>query len=1223
MEISVPAPQPFETGRRKAGGVTPRLGQTGNAQWTALFGPIANEMGTFTRETEPFDPNSVDRVESYIDDNAMSNEDKRYLRRNGIGNEANFNLTLQAIKKKHVDRDVLARSSGAALMVTDPANILTLSFPLLGKVMAVGARGLAQSSAYGRIALQEFGKDAMQFPAKPVVAPAMDLSANRVNALRQIVRAKQTVTGQPLTAVQLSKIGALDAAIADGSINLTRALAELDISDDPAQVLYDAALITGATTAMGGAIGYGLGAAMGAPLNRAARMQAFKENYSNFVQHVSKDPPKSESELRYAGKWFTESPLMKFAPTPVRREIQALEIPDTEKFELLSLAGDNGFLFEANRAGKSIGTSVYIEAGRRDGDWFKAVDVIDEAYRLESPRGLSQPLGMPITQAVETGRKKLGMDSFSPQDWYEQIGDLYVRQVPYDDMNPNQAMAVQAVEKFFQKYEAELKEVGLINSRDIMYEGFTKGISREADITSVTESIVTSNRQFMERGVSRIDDQNAKQQAILDDLSAKEKTRGLTDKQIALRKKIQDEMEDRNFTKSVLLEKINLIDDADNIDDLFKIFNSLDLTAPQRKGLIKLKDSLDKTRKIIDGYKEALDARAKGLPSGKKRHLPRFYNRQLINQEREEFVGILTQYYKDNPSKFEVQQDGSVKKVTYPTDPDSLRKRANKTVDNILELNDEDMVDAIFTGLGKSSPLMSRRLDIPSELISKFIITDVKAVMIAYTSRVAPKIEFHRRVRNPDTGKLTSLDNHLKFMTQRMKAKNVPEASINRFIKNYVALYDQIVGTNRKRVDAIDTKIADGLTQATQLTFLGGAGLAALGDIAALFMDHELKTIGKAALSLADGMGLSMSRRELNLAGEALELSKNMAQVRYQESLSNDLFNNNFGNKATSAFFMLNGLGPATVIIKSMDGLLRGHTLIEASQRVLANKASKFEKEMLARYNISQSMMRKFGAMPTEKTQNGLILANTEAWTDQAAVEAFRNALRSGVMNRVIMGTPADKPIMMGGVAYIPEGLARTLPFDLPIDPRVPGYRRVESGLLALPFTFYSYTLGALSKITANYATGAVRNKAAHTAVAMGLGAAIVKARTPSWAWDDMDTEDKIMRAFDFSGLAAIYTDMTYRSLAMINDLGFESNFPIQPRFSAGPDALGAAVSLGGAPADYAYNIASGLGEMLSGNYGEGAKDLIKNAPFISAMAFGGVIEDSAIGIVGALPNRP
>jgi len=118
----------------------------------------------------------------------------------------------------------------------------------------------------------------------------------------------------------------------------------------------------------------------------------------------------------------------------------------------------------------------------------------------------------------------------------------------------------------------------------------------------------------------------------------------------------------------------------------------------------------------------------------------------------------------------------------------------------------------------------------------------------------------------------------------------------------------------------------------------------------------------------------------------------------------------------------------------------------------------------------------------------------------------------------------------------------------------VQGYRRAESGLLALPFTFYSYTMGALSKITANHAAGAVRNRMAHAAASMALGYTIVKVRTPSWAWDDMDFEDKVARSFDFSGLAAIYTDMGYRAIAMQNELGFESNFPIQPKFDGGTD---------------------------------------------------------------------
>jgi len=371
-----------------------------------------------------------------------------------------------------------------------------------------------------------------------------------------------------------------------------------------------------------------------------------------------------------------------------------------------------------------------------------------------------------------------------------------------------------------------------------------------------------------------------------------------------------------------------------------------------------------------------------------------------------------------------------------------------------------------------------------------------------------------------------------------------------------------------------------------------------------------------------DDISLKLSKRELNLAGEGLEITRGITHLKYMESLTNDVFSKTIPDKLNNAFYIMNGLAPITVAIKTFDGLVRGHTIIDSAIKLGAGKASKFEQEFLARYNITPKLAKQIADSPYEKSQGGLFLPNTEAWTDEAAVKAFRNALSSGVMNRVIMGTPADKPIVMSGVAYIPEHLARMLPFETSVDPRVKGYRRVESGLLALPFTFYSYTMGALSKITANHASGAVRNRLSHIAVAMGLGYMIVNTRTPNWAWKDMDLEDKIMRSFDFSGLAAIYSDAAYRGIAMASEMGFENNFPIQPKFQAPPDKIGALVSLGGAPADWSYEVLSSIGQMLSGDVQDGAKGLIRMTPLIETMATGDVIKDTAKDLTGYLPNR-
>lgn len=1183
-------------------GVTPSFGQTGNAQYGKVFMPVIEGLKFYTGE-EVYDPDSIDRVERTIETGSYTREEQRLLRAYGVGSENNLATGIAAVERQRNYNDVISRSTGVNLFFTDPALHGSLAFPL-----AIVRGAPTMNKLMGTTTMA------------------------RISWPRELLSARQMMRNESISAGQFAKLGALDAALSDGTISMAQALNEVGLSDDSAKDFVNAATLTAGTAAFAGALGYTFGAVVGAPLRQNTRVSQFRENYREYLNATSDDPFLSGKELSFAG-YFANSPLMKTVPTPFRTEIQDELIPDWAKESMIELGGDMGMLFGAHQIGKTLGVSVFMEAGRRQGDWFKALDVIDQNYRKVSPRGQATFFNVPVGEYVENIRRKLGKESFAPSDWYEHIGDLYVRNVPYEKMTPEEAASVQAVESFFDKYRVELEDVGLLNSTDFFVENYLSAAGRQGQIVSVTNSIIAQNKRWMSQQIDNLNESIESNKNILAQLDSRSERRNVTDEspnasdniikaiEADSRRKLLDQIAVDEKAISEFESLFKLINDAKSVEELQDLYNKLDLTFPMSKGLENLRKAFDDTKAKIDGYMEAIEYRKskRGKPS---RHFPRFFNRRKIEQERDAFKGILMKWFRENPETYKMQDDGSVKLVKMPTDPESLSKRADETINNILGETDEDAVDAIFTGFGRSSSLLSRRLDIPNELVSDYIVKDAKEVMIAYTSRVAPKLEFHKRVRNPKTGGLITLEEHLSNMRERLMEDGVPEKKVNRFIKNYVAIYDQVVGTNRKRPDAIDTRIADVLRTATSWTFLRGAGIAAFGDAASLFMDHELKTIGTAFLGLMDDVSLGMAKRELNLAGEALEIVMGTTHLRYLESLTNDMFSKGIPDKLNNAFYTLNGLGPVTIAMKSMDALLRGHTILEASEKFLAGKATKFEKEFLARYNITEDMMRRFAGMPTEKSQGGLRLPNTEKWTDEDAVNSFRNALRAGVMNRIIMGTPADKPIVMGGVAYIPESVARTLPFSLPIDPRVPGYRRVESGLLSLPFTFYTYTMGALSKITANHASGAVRNRMTHIAVAMGLGAMIVNVRTPSWAWDKMDAEDKIMRAFDFSGLAAIYSDATYRAIAMAHELGFEPNLPIQPKFAAPPDPLGAVVSLGGAPADWAYGVTSAIGDFLSGNFSDGAKGLIRHAPLIDVLATGGVIKDTAMDIAGQLPNR-
>jgi hypothetical protein len=1189
MRITVPEAREFQLGRTPSDRTVP-FGATLGAQYGRVFDPVFSQLSYYTGTPTEYDPDSIERVESYIQMNGLSDRDARYLRIYGLGSQENFQAALEFNKRDAERRDVLDRSTGLNLFVSDPAIHVSFFVPPILK---------GSSALLGRA-----------LNALPM--------ANRVGALRQVVRAQQLMRGEAITAKSLAKLGGLEAAVVDGSMSLTQALSEISVGADPVDELTNAALLTAGMTAFGATLGYGFGAAL-SPSRAGIRSSTFTEGYKTYLNGVSDKPLERGEDVSFTGKWFTESIFMKAVPTALRTTIQDATLPEWSKLFMLELGGDNSMPLVMNQIGRTTGSSVFIEAGRRQGDWYKALSIIDEGYRQVSPRGNATVLNVPVAGYIEAIRRRLGKDSFAPDDWYNHIGRLYIDEVPYDKMTPQEASSVQAIDAFFTKYESELTEVGIINPKEVFVDTYMKEAGRQFEMMGLTSNIIEQNRRWMRQAIDEMNVEFEAKSQKLRGLAREEGGRGLTDKQLAYRKTLEDEITDiqGNITRfDDLFERINK---AQSPEDLAKLYDELDLTPTMRSALKNLDAEMAATRARID---EALRVLELGKGRQTRRYFPRFFNRRAIEQDRDSFRGILIKWFRENPEKAVRKEDGSIEVVRFSTNPEDLAKRADDAINNILGEMDDDGVDAIFSGYGRTGPLISKRLDIPNELVKDFIVTDVKEAMIAYTRRVAPRLEFHKKFRDPETGRILTLEAHLDRMRTRLLKDGVSERNVDRYLKNFVATYDQVVGNVLKRPDAIDNRIADWLRTATSWTYLGSSGIAALGDAASLFMDNELRSIGNAFIGLMDDVSIGMSKRELNLAGEALELTNGTTHLRYMESLTNDIFSKGIPDKLNNAFYIANGLAPVTIAMKSLNGLLSGHTIIDYSRKLIDGKATKFEREWLARYQIDEAMARRFLDMPTEKSNAGLNLPNTEAWTDEEAVNAFRNALRSSVMNRVIMASPADKPIVMGGVAYIPDSLAKMLPFDLPVDPRVKGYRRVESGLMALPFTFYSYTMGALTKITANHAAGAVRNRLTHMAVAMTLGAMIVKFRTPSWAWDQMDTEDKIMRAFDFSGLAALYSDMLYRGISMAEELGADVQFPIQPKFKSDPDPLGAILSVGGAPVDWSYNILKSTGQMVRGDMQDGALGLIRSTPLIGAIIFNGVLKDAAKDLARELPNR-
>lgn len=223
-----------------------------------------------------------------------------------------------------------------------------------------------------------------------------------------------------------------------------------------------------------------------------------------------------------------------------------------------------------------------------------------------------------------------------------------------------------------------------------------------------------------------------------------------------------------------------------------------------------------------------------------------------------------------------------------------------------------------------------------------------------------------------------------------------------------------------------------------------------------------------------------------------------------------------------------------------------------------------------------------------------------ERKTSQGAVENFRTAMNSGIGNTVLMGTPADKPIAVDGVFYVPMHVARKVYPNVKEDAKYKGYYRIENGLLSMPFQFLSYSFAAANKITASIAQNQVRNRAVGIATSMGLGYMGMELKYKDWQMDKMSLTDKIARSFDASGIAALQSDMFYTSMGVSMALGGPDIGMglIKPKFNQQQNYVDAITGVAGAGPSYGVDVARGLTKFMLGDFGEGASDLIRLAPF-------------------------
>lgn len=667
------------------------------------------------------------------------------------------------------------------------------------------------------------------------------------------------------------------------------------------------------------------------------------------------------------------------------------------------------------------------------------------------------------------------------------------------------------------------------------------------------------------------------------------------------------------LNNGLLATRNSITRQIDNLKTLVDDINTQIKAEKNPRAKVKLREMLGKQKGKL---KDAEDLLASGYnPLYRGVYYPRYFNIDAIANDMDGFKTILRDWYTANP-------------LNPNATASDIERSVNKTVDRIL--NKQNLEDD-FMGYGLSKHLRHRELDIPNHLLLDFIEINPLDTAMYYMMRTGSKIEF------ANTFKGKSMDDLVDQAELDMIRHGNTAQEISLAKQNLFHMYDRVVGTPIQRPDALNRRISRALTDWTAYAFLGRAGLSSLPELGMIIMQHASKQgalglgqIGGTLKGLTDLKALGLSAKEVQIAGEALDMILGVAHNRMYEDFLRSPFTkglSKINEQGKRIFYTANLLAPITQITKQMSGILGQHSLVDRSLRLVAGTIDQEGIELLARYGITIRDARKIkklvddGTIQTSDTGR-LFLANTENWADQKLVRKFRGALATMTRNTIINATPADKPKIIDGVVYARMNPAlKALGFKVDKRSSTIGYEvtRIENGLMALPFQFWNYTLGATTKILASGFDGERTGKVAGFATMLALGYLTLYMKNPR-SFNNMDYEDQLTRAIDQTGITGIYSDLFYMGLHARHRMGNldRDDTLIQPKYRVNPPSdLGAgletATDFAGATPSYLFDLADTAYLFGSGQSDEAIRKALRLTPVSSLYGFrtlAGEIED-------------
>ena len=449
-------------------------------------------------------------------------------------------------------------------------------------------------------------------------------------------------------------------------------------------------------------------------------------------------------------------------------------------------------------------------------------------------------------------------------------------------------------------------------------------------------------------------------------------------------------------------------------------------------------------------------------------------------------------------------------------------------------------------------PLRERTLTINDDLIEEFLISDIELVARYYTRTMAADVEITRVFgepvpdipnsgpdMGPAIGKITDSYQRLFAKAPDDRTRKRLEKRMRDDIRDIEAMRDRLRGTfgRPENPDAFYVRASRVMRDVNYTRLLGGVMINSIPDIGRVVMVNGLaRTFGSGLAPLVTNLRKAkLAAKETKLAGTALDM------VLDTRALSIADIGDEFGRHSrfergtrslANSFGLISLMSPWNAALKQWSGMITGSRIIDTSIALAAGKARKADIEKLAIGGIDRFKAEKIAAMFKAHGDEtaGLRVANTLAWTDREAIEAFRAALQKDVDRIIVTPGVGDRPLWMSKELGKVIGQFRSFAFASAQRVLLSGLQQRDAA--ALNGLAVMIGLGA----TVYYLKASLANRETSDDPAVWLSEAVDRSGVTGWLYDLNGILEKGSRGT--VGVSALTGGPTLSRYAVRNTVG-------------------------------------------------------------------------------------